>query len=833
MKHYPRTFTALIIVIAFIGVSCSGWLRSPSRDIYKQAQDTWDKKEYAHALQIGTKAVVTDQEQWRPKRFVAEHFDKGLEKVKQYLEQTKNPSKIEVVDNRYQTYDYLMKAYANIKKMKLPLKYKDKFKPWETEFVDYSDEKEAARKEAITVHYENSERLLGKKTRESIKKAAGIYSKAIKEYATSTEKDSLEAKAFGRLKKYGANYGNSELIMEAASAYDAYALALHFQSSEEVKKAQEKVRLHVSDLWVAKGKEQEAKNDLENLITASKSYKNALDWNEKNEKAKKLTEEVKPKIAEIYYQKGVDLQKSKDRNLVKVKTYFENATKWVPDYKDATKRFRVFEILVEMQEVQPKLDETIAEHNRFKERIGPISKSVNAAAANVGKIVAVSTRFKETNKAIRNINMALTPIKPIPYVGGVASGVSGALRGIQIPVKTGLNTFKSAKPVMKPTVKLVNKTKGSVDALVGQIASSTSILTTTKESFATAESCLMNYEREDQFDDYAAGVHFLNEGLDPVNVTLKEMNNKLDEVGTIADQMSQYTKVFNDIDEYFGTIDPLLNKVNGTAEDIMDALDKEVGAMGVTVNVKDALNSLNSYMGVVQDAVMEVVRPLMNELGVEFPSFPYMDQMDEIMATTEKYMKQMKEKADAYYAEYEKYKNYKKRIYHQKNKFKGACYGNAYYVQSAKEFGKTNKGYWDIPGYDPYYEKDQTIQVYELGEYDDRKFHIELLEDSYVRITPRHGVGLGYLDVAGGSTKNSTDIQLWDKADTPNQKFKLKEVEDGVYKIYTTKGQVICLEGKSSKNGSNVHIWEDHDVDATKWVFIDPNTKEKANIAMN
>lgn len=825
-----------LLILAFAGAACSGWLRSPSRDLYKQAQDQWDKGSYTHALYLGSKAVVSDPAQWRPKRFLNDHFDQGIKQTKQYLEQTQNPTEVAVADQRHQTYTYLVDLYANIEQMKLPLKHKDKFS-WETEIVDYTDELEAARKEAVEVHFESGERLLSDKIRESVGKAANLYSKAIKEYATSEEKETLKTRAFTHLKTHGDEFGASQNLKEAISAHEAYALALHFKASEEVKTAADKVRLHVSDLYVTQGKKLEAKADLNNLINASDYYKAALNWNEENEAAQKLAEQVKPKVAEIYYQKGLAIQKSKDRDLIQAKTHFKNATEWVPDYKDAFKRFRVFDILVEIQEVQPKLEETIAEHDRFTDKIGPITKSVNAAAANVGTIVEVSGRFNETNKAIKNVNMALTTIKPIPYVGVVASGVSVTLKTIQIPVKTGIRSFKSAQPVMKPTVKMVNKTKGSMDALIGQIASSTTILASTQEIFATAESCLMEYEREDRYDDYAAGVHYLNEGLPPLNASLKTMNDKLDELGMVADQMAEYTNVFNEINNYFDKIDPTLNSVNGTAEDILNALDKDIGwnppgPVNLTINVKDALNKIDGLSSGLQDELLKVIDPLLDELGVEMPSFPYMDQMDEVMAATEKTMTEMKEKVDAYYEEYEKYKDYKKRIYNKKNDFKSACFGPAYFVQSAKEYGKSNKGYWDIPGWNPYYKKDQTIQVYEEGKYGDRKFHIEKLPGGYVRITAHHGVGKGYLDVSGGNTKNGTDIQLWDKNGSNAQKFKLKEVDEGVYKIYTAKGQVLALAGRSTKNSTNVHIWEDHDVPAVKWVFVDPKTKEKVQLEL-
>jgi hypothetical protein len=58
------------------------------------------------------------------------------------------------------------------------------------------------------------------------------------------------------------------------------------------------------------------------------------------------------------------------------------------------------------------------------------------------------------------------------------------------------------------------------------------------------------------------------------------------------------------------------------------------------------------------------------------------------------------------------------------------------------------------------------------------------------------------------------------------QKFRFKHLGNGNFKIYTLDDMVICLAGRKNTNGTNVHIWEDHDGAWMTWYLIDPDTKK-------
>jgi len=153
-----------------------------------------------------------------------------------------------------------------------------------------------------------------------------------------------------------------------------------------------------------------------------------------------------------------------------------------------------------------------------------------------------------------------------------------------------------------------------------------------------------------------------------------------------------------------------------------------------------------------------------------------------------------------------------------------------YYIQSAQEFMKSWKGCWDVPGNPNHFKNGQNINVWDVTQQDskrgDRLFHIRNLSGNSYEINsmlnPSHK---NRVDVAGGKSANGTNIQLWTGNGSSAQKYRLKHIGKGRWKIYTTKGKILCLKGRSSKNGSNVHIWNDHNGPWCEWVFINAKTR--------
>ena len=77
------------------------------------------------------------------------------------------------------------------------------------------------------------------------------------------------------------------------------------------------------------------------------------------------------------------------------------------------------------------------------------------------------------------------------------------------------------------------------------------------------------------------------------------------------------------------------------------------------------------------------------------------------------------------------------------------------------------------------------------------------------------------LDVAGGSTANNANIQLYRKNGTYAQKFKIKQDADGYFTITSmVSGKVLDVENGCKDNGTNVQQYDYYGGDCQKWRIV-------------
>ena len=150
----------------------------------------------------------------------------------------------------------------------------------------------------------------------------------------------------------------------------------------------------------------------------------------------------------------------------------------------------------------------------------------------------------------------------------------------------------------------------------------------------------------------------------------------------------------------------------------------------------------------------------------------------------------------------------------------------AFFIQSAQEFGQRNLGYWDVPGGEQNIREGAEIKVWELSDRaKDRRYMIENSPKSgFVRI---HIEGVaGYIDIQSKKNNNGQKIHIWGPNNDWNQNFTFKYLGNGRFKIYNEHGKVLCLDGRNSGNGSRVCIWDDHDGPWMEWVLISTTTNK-------
>jgi hypothetical protein len=81
------------------------------------------------------------------------------------------------------------------------------------------------------------------------------------------------------------------------------------------------------------------------------------------------------------------------------------------------------------------------------------------------------------------------------------------------------------------------------------------------------------------------------------------------------------------------------------------------------------------------------------------------------------------------------------------------------------------------------------------------------------------------LDVAGGSTANGANLQIYQSNGTPAQKFKVTyDGATGYYTLTNIKAaKPLDVAGAGARNGTNVHIYQSNGTPAQKWT-ITPGT---------
>ena len=120
-----------------------------------------------------------------------------------------------------------------------------------------------------------------------------------------------------------------------------------------------------------------------------------------------------------------------------------------------------------------------------------------------------------------------------------------------------------------------------------------------------------------------------------------------------------------------------------------------------------------------------------------------------------------------------------------------------------------------------------NIQVYEGNGTNSQKFILErndyvaerTVEDGIYTIKLKLNTNK-VLDVAGGSTKNSANVQIWENDNVRQQRFKVTYYEQGYYKIEALhSGKVLEVAGGGMTSGTNVQQYEWNGTDSQKWII--------------
>ena len=147
-------------------------------------------------------------------------------------------------------------------------------------------------------------------------------------------------------------------------------------------------------------------------------------------------------------------------------------------------------------------------------------------------------------------------------------------------------------------------------------------------------------------------------------------------------------------------------------------------------------------------------------------------------------------------------------------------HGKRFYIQSAKTAWRdSSKGFWDLPGgEEKRLQSNVQLQVWNFEKAKDRFYTFYHLNGDYYKI--RVGYRGKYL-YYGRPWENGQKVKTG-----PGRIFKVKYLGNSKWKILNRDGKwVVCLAGRSYQDGTDIHLWNNHNVEATKWVFRSKRTR--------
>ena len=160
-----------------------------------------------------------------------------------------------------------------------------------------------------------------------------------------------------------------------------------------------------------------------------------------------------------------------------------------------------------------------------------------------------------------------------------------------------------------------------------------------------------------------------------------------------------------------------------------------------------------------------------------------------------------------------------------KGNFAKIPYGK-YYIQSAMNFKRDNYGYWDLPGYNKYPRNGSNLATYRKDGGKDQTFYITTDSRGYYQI--KSALNSRYvLDLDHNRKNNGTNFTFYERNNSNAQKFYFEHLGNGRFKIHHKSGKIVTLANRSSANGSNIHLWNDHNGIWNEWYLIDSRTHRK------
>ena len=626
----------LSILLGFIVSGCSSFkgMFSKGQDDLKKAESCWDRGQQLEALVYGTNAAIIDPEFIQGKNFLKDRFDTAISNAEKRLAELKGQTNSSSAEEQYQIYNNLVKIYANLSKIKLPISHPKGKWSWTTEIRDYTKQLADARLMAFNSLMREGQEALDKK---SITEAQQKYHNAISNYLQSNEQqDSTKKVVFNKFCSLGNSLSTTQNIEDAIIGHSAFKSALTFiKGDQQAQSGVEKMAKHISALYNNQGQKQEKKGTAEDYIAAVELYNKALEWDSTNTEAQNNLSATKEKLAELYYQKGLKAQDAKNSNELAI-SMFEEARKWIPNYKDCVQRIYNIKISDKLVLLAKNLDVTTAEFGKLQNRIGGVSSVVDKSVDVMDKVTYISDKTRSINETMKNTSTTLKVFNVIPTVGTATGMLARSVDLVQEPVGKVAHKFTMIEqPVITPTKNVVGKSKEIVDNVKGKMETTANIISTTREYTLKLKECIAHVTEEANFKEAEQAIDEINKGLVNTNNALIDINNGFAKIESGTKQIANLSGVVGKVADGIKDVNSVIGKIQPIVKELNQVLDKSftlnILVKKYTFSVKKILTGLPSevkaIMGKFSELAMGVVKPVLKKFDIKIPSIPGLDHL--------------------------------------------------------------------------------------------------------------------------------------------------------------------------------------------------------------
>ena len=633
----------LFVTVLFLGAmltGCAGFKRlfSPARDQYKRAVKAYDNGAYTEAFVTMAEALQEDPELPGAKEFFKDNFDKGIAELEKRLDKKGSQSEVEFAEKKFDTYVNLQDIYSAVEKLPLPFKHKRGKWEWTTEIKDYSAQIDNTRSEAYALLFEHGKKVLFKG---DVGKADTELSRAYNKYRLDGTKEKKKAAQdiSALFTEYAGTLHESDSIETVEGGIEAYTIALSYEKDNKAAKDGRNVlKKQASVLYVAEGKRLEAKGDLESLEKAIAAYEKALEWDKTNAEAKTLSDQIKPKLAEQYYQKGKKHAQTAGKEAREAAlAAFKAAQKWVAGYKDTDKQICIVLLSGELEKLSGNIKVSRDEMGELRGRLEAISKTTAEGISAIDTVINVSNDVTELNNTLKTTYKVLFALNAVPYVNAVTSPTSTMVKTIQRPldpvaVKVAKITSKTVVPMKKKLVSF----KEIVDATVDKFSSADDTLKFADMFVVKFRGCVAASNNKALYDTVESETKKINGEHKKVNGSLKDINDSIDGFEAAVASMSDISDAIAPVKDGIDMVTPYTDKVSGVAREIDKVLNKKITInlyfKEYSFSVNDILDGiggiLDEAMNLLMNEAKKLLNPLLNELNISIPQVPGLDGLE-------------------------------------------------------------------------------------------------------------------------------------------------------------------------------------------------------------